>query len=1081
VANEVITGLRSKVSDQWKRLTVGIFGRGAVSFLVAIAGVNVSNFVFHIFVSRLLGPAHYGVVGALLSILSLLAVPVGAAQLAVTQAVIGHDSTGLPFSLRKVTLRAFAGGLIAAAVLACIIPVLDSFLHIESPWPLLLVGVWIPLATVGAVLQGALIGEYRFRSVAFAMFVGGGPVRLILGAGLVLAGFGVIGAVTATLLAQAFTTGSLLYSARREMRSNHGGPIIRTSIRDMSLSIGSLASYTTLIGVDTFLARHFFSASVSGKYAAGAVAAHIALFVPGAIVTVAFPHLVDGKGISAQSRKTFAQALKITTVLGIVVAGSLTVLSGIVVQLLFGSSYAGATSIVGVLSFASAAIGVLTLLVYFHLARRSLVALTPWFGVALAVLLISIRHQTTFSVAVIMLAVSILMLVISGLPAVRALAAATANDAANDIAWHELPHADLDFTLVVPFYNPGSHLGGHVKEVVRVLEQAGVSFEVLAISDGSTDHSEDQLEAIQSDQLVLVRLPENRGKGAALRAGLSMGRGRYLGFIDGDGDLPATLLIPCLGIIRRDNPDIIFGSKRHPQSDVVYPPMRRLYSWGYQQLNRVLFHLPIRDTQTGVKVIRRDVLAAVLPRMVEKRFAFDLELFVVARQQGFRKFVEMPVSIGHRFTTTVSLRSVRDLLQDTAAIFYRLWVLRFYERDIPGTSKELLSARTPQLEQSRVDFSARAGASFAGRNDPHQRLRILILNWRDLTHPKAGGAEVYTHSVANEWTKEGHEVTLFCSVVEGRPATEVVNDLRIIRRGSRWSVYREARHFYRTEGRGNYDLIIDEVNTRPFFATRWAGDTQVIALIHQVCRELWQYQAPFPIAFVGRYWFEPRWLRAYKTVPTVTLSESSKVSLNKYGLTEVDVVPVGHSVFNDGPEVPRETVPTVVFIGRLEAHKRPDEAIRAFELLREKVMPTARLWVIGTGPMEEKLRRRAPAGVEFLGWVSQEEKVARLARAHVLIVTSVREGWGLVVTEAAAVGTPVVAYRVDGLSDSVQASNGVLTAPNPKQLSFVLQELLDVWIRDGLPAITPGGVIPWHDVAEKILTFAGNVRSNSDE
>jgi glycosyltransferase involved in cell wall biosynthesis len=178
---------------------------------------------------------------------------------------------------------------------------------------------------------------------------------------------------------------------------------------------------------------------------------------------------------------------------------------------------------------------------------------------------------------------------------------------------------------------------------------------------------------------------------------------------------------------------------------------------------------------------------------------------------------------------------------------------------------------------------------------------------------------------------------------------------------------------------------------------------------------------------------------------------------------------VGHSGICERPDVQRETIPTIVFIGRLEAHKRPDEAIRAFEMLREKALPTAILWVIGSGPMEEELRRSAPAGVEFLGRVSQEEKTSRLARAHVLVVTSVREGWGLVVSEAAAVGTPVVAYRVAGLSDSVRAAQGVLTAPNPKQLSFVLQELLATWIQEGLPGVSLGGVIPWNEVAERLL------------
>jgi glycosyltransferase involved in cell wall biosynthesis len=231
------------------------------------------------------------------------------------------------------------------------------------------------------------------------------------------------------------------------------------------------------------------------------------------------------------------------------------------------------------------------------------------------------------------------------------------------------------------------------------------------------------------------------------------------------------------------------------------------------------------------------------------------------------------------------------------------------------------------------------------------------------------------------------------------------------------------------------------------------------------------------VALAGRYWFEPRWLRAYKNVPTVTVSEESKASLAQYGLTRVEVIPEGVDVSLAVQRGPRETAPTVVFIGRLEAHKRPDDAIRAFQLLRESALPSARLWVIGTGPMEEKLRRNAPAGVEFLGWLSHEEKILRLARAHVVIVTSVREGWGLVVTEAAEVGTPVVGYRVDGVGDSVRASNGVLTAPNPKQLSFVLQELLGSWVLNGFPNVTPGGVIPWREVAERILDFAASVRT----
>jgi glycosyltransferase involved in cell wall biosynthesis len=769
---------------------------------------------------------------------------------------------------------------------------------------------------------------------------------------------------------------------------------------------------------------------------------------------------VSGKGASIASRNAFLQAIRFSALLGLFSAGGLTVLSSLVVHILFGASYIDAASIVGILAFASALLGMLSMFIYFHLARRSFVSLAPWLGVILAVVLIEWHHRSPTSIAVIMLCVIGATLMITALPALLSLAAAKADDAAEVVALIEMPAAEIDFTLVVPFFNPGSQFGKHIKEIVDVLSASGISYEIFAVSDGSTDQSEEQLADIGSEHLTLLRLDQNQGKGAALRLGFSRGRGEYLGFIDGDGDLPAYLLSDLFDILKRENPDIFFGSKRHPRSQVVYPPLRRFYSWGYQQFIRALFHLPVRDTQTGVKVIRRDVLAAVLPRMVEKRFAFDLELFVVARQQGFRNFIEMPVNIGERFTSTISLRSVKNTLLDTLGIFYRLRVLRFYQRDLRGKAEESLVAR----RSSNVDL-------FVKENG--HRLRILILNWRDINHPNAGGAEVYTHNLAEEWRKEGHDVTLFSAEVHGRPRAEVFEGVSIHRRGSRLSVYREARLFYREEGKGQFDLVIDEINTRPFFAPSWVDDAPVVALVHQVCRELWYYQLPYPLAFLGRYFFEPRWLNAYRDIPTVTVSQSSKESLEAYGLKDVTVVPEGHYPASELPNVPREECPTIVFVGRLEANKRPEEAIQAFALLRE-TMPTAVLWVIGTGSTEDKLRLSAPEGVKFFSKVSSSEKTERLARAHALVVTSVREGWGLVVTEAAAVGTATIAYDVPGLRDSVRASGGILTAPDPTSLAMELEKYLPLWIAEGMPFVSVGGVVPWSEVAQRILDVAAS-------
>jgi len=241
-----------------------------------------------------------------------------------------------------------------------------------------------------------------------------------------------------------------------------------------------------------------------------------------------------------------------------------------------------------------------------------------------------------------------------------------------------LPAAELDVTVVMPYYNPGDRLRATVERAVEVLRASGASFEVVTVSDGSTDGSERTLEDLAPDVVTRVVLPTRGGKGQAVRAGLERGRGRYLGFIDADGDVPPELLGDFVDVVRAESPDIVLGSKRHPASQVVYPLARRLYSWGYQQLVRLLFHLDVRDTQAGIKLVRRDVLIDVLPSMVEQGYAFDLELLVVARFLGYRHLVEAPVRIGRRFTSTVSPKVVAEMLRDTMAIWWRLRVQHGY-------------------------------------------------------------------------------------------------------------------------------------------------------------------------------------------------------------------------------------------------------------------------------------------------------------------------------------------------------------------------------------------------------------------
>jgi glycosyltransferase involved in cell wall biosynthesis len=342
-------------------------------------------------------------------------------------------------------------------------------------------------------------------------------------------------------------------------------------------------------------------------------------------------------------------------------------------------------------------------------------------------------------------------------------------------------------------------------------------------------------------------------------------------------------------------------------------------------------------------------------------------------------------------------------------------------------------------------------------------VRILILNWKDLAHPAAGGAEVLTEEVARALVARGHEVTLFAAAVQGKPERDVVEGVAIVRRGNRVGVYRAARRFWSEQPPRFYDVVVDQINTRPFLTPRWIRDTPIVALIHQLAREIWFYETPFPLSMLGRYVLEPWWLHTYRDVPAMTVSASSADSLARYhGWRDVTVIPEGYTP-HPLPAVPREPEPTVVFLGRLVAMKRPQDAIDAFRLLGP-VIPSAQLWLIGDGPLLARLQDGAPRGVSFLGRVERGELLERLARAHVLIATSVREGWGLNVSEAAVCGTPSIGYAVPGLRDSIAASGGALVEPTPEALA----EALRAFFSGRLSLEATESIVPWSHVAAAV-------------
>jgi glycosyltransferase involved in cell wall biosynthesis len=306
---------------------------------------------------------------------------------------------------------------------------------------------------------------------------------------------------------------------------------------------------------------------------------------------------------------------------------------------------------------------------------------------------------------------------------------------------------------------------------------------------------------------------------------------------------------------------------------------------------------------------------------------------------------------------------------------------------------------------------------------------VLFVNWRDRSHPEGGGSERYVHRIAEGLAAAGLKVTLFCAAHDRAPADEVVGGVRIVRRGSRLTVYPRALAFVR---RSRPRLVVDVQNGVPFASTLATRSPVVVTLFH-VHREQW------PIVF-GRiggrigWWLESVVApRVYRGRRYVTISEATRAEMVGLGIgaDRVTVVPVGMEPF---PAVAtrRSPTPALVALGRLVPHKRVEHALEGRAQLSDR-WPDLTLTVIGDGWWEDQLRVEAERlgvadRVTFAGFVDEQGKHELLAAGWVHLCPSVKEGWGLVVNEAGGHGVPTVGYRsAGGLRESVlDGVSGVL-------------------------------------------------------
>ncbi|EKE10689.1 MAG: glycosyl transferase, group 1 [uncultured bacterium] len=331
-------------------------------------------------------------------------------------------------------------------------------------------------------------------------------------------------------------------------------------------------------------------------------------------------------------------------------------------------------------------------------------------------------------------------------------------------------------------------------------------------------------------------------------------------------------------------------------------------------------------------------------------------------------------------------------------------------------------------------------------------MKILWLTWKDAKHPGAGGAEAVNGELAKRLASDGHEVIFLVSGFPGGVAEEKIDGCTVIRLGDRWSVYWKSYRYYKKNLAGWADLVIDEVNTVPFFAKYYAREKNIL-FVHQLCREIWFHQMFFPLNLIG-YLAEPFYLWMLRDRETVTVSESSKKDLMRFGFQEEKIRIISEGIeiqpVSDLEQIEKFPEPTILSLGAVRPMKRTDHIVRAFELAKQKI-PELQLIIAGSmgGEYGQKVLQMAEASpykdsIRCLGRVAPEKKFELMRKSQLLCAAAVKEGWGLIVTEANSQGTPAVAYDVDGLRDSVKNNvTGLICEKNsPEGMSRKIQEAL---------------------------------------
>lgn len=312
-------------------------------------------------------------------------------------------------------------------------------------------------------------------------------------------------------------------------------------------------------------------------------------------------------------------------------------------------------------------------------------------------------------------------------------------------------------------------------------------------------------------------------------------------------------------------------------------------------------------------------------------------------------------------------------------------------------------------------------------------MKILIINWRDIKNPEAGGAEVHLHEIFKRIVKKGHEVFLISSKFDNCVESEIIDGISVFRVGRKHNFNFIVPFYYLTKLRKEkFDIIIDDISKIPLCTPLYIKKP-MIGIIHHVHGNTLFKELPFIAA--GYIWLSERLLiPLYKQKKMICVSNSTKEELIGMGIPDKNITVIYNGYDRNGslPAVTnrKSKIPTITYVGRVKAYKQLDHLIRAFKIVRNNIKD-CKLIIAGKGEKEYlkniALKLSLDSSVEFHDEVSEEEKFRLLHEAWIFATPSMKEGWGITVVEANACGTLAIGYDVPGLRDSIiDGYNGLL-------------------------------------------------------